>query len=91
MKVSEERLSKINLGGTAVGLGNNSTKEYRDLAVQKLNELTGLKLEEPENLMDPTQNNDVFVEVSGLLKALAVNLLKIAGDLRLMTWISPFP
>lgn len=84
MKVSEERLSKINLGGTAVGLGNNSTKEYRDLAVQKLNELTGLKLEEPENLMDPTQNNDVFVEVSGLLKALAVNLLKIAGDLRLM-------
>jgi aspartate ammonia-lyase len=35
--------------------------------------------------MDPTQNNDVFVEVSGLLKALAVNLLKIAGDIRLMS------
>jgi aspartate ammonia-lyase len=34
--------------------------------------------------MDITQNNDVFVEVSGLLKALAVNLSKIAGDLRLM-------
>jgi aspartate ammonia-lyase len=85
MKVSEERLSKINLGGTAVGLGNNSTKEYRVLAVQKLNEITGLHLEEPEDLMDPTQNNDVFVEVSGLLKALAVNLLKIAGDIRLMS------
>lgn len=85
MKVSEERLSKINLGGTAVGLGNNSTKEYRDLVLDKLNDLTQLQLEEPNNLMDPTQNNDVFVEVSGLLKALAVNLLKIAGDIRLMS------
>lgn len=85
MKVSEDRLSEINLGGTAVGLGNNSTNEYRTLAVEKLNDLTGLHLVEPKDLMDPTQNNDVFVEVSGLLKALAVNLLKIAGDIRLMS------
>ncbi|MDR2827477.1 MAG: aspartate ammonia-lyase [Candidatus Adiutrix intracellularis] len=80
----EERLRQINLGGTAVGLSDNAERKYRFGVVEKLRELTGIGLAVAEYPMDITQNNDVFVESSGLLKALAVNLMKIAGDLRLM-------
>lgn len=79
-----ERLRQVNLGGTAVGTGLNAHKRYFYTVVEKLREITGLGLAQAEYLMDPTQNNDVFVEVSGMLKAAAVNLAKIAGDLRLM-------
>ena len=80
----EERLRQVNIGGTAVGLSGNAERKYRYLVIETLRELTGMGLAAAEYPMDITQNNDVFVEVSGLLKALAVNLMKIAGDLRLM-------
>ncbi|WKY48205.1 aspartate ammonia-lyase [Eubacteriaceae bacterium ES3] len=80
----EERLRQVNLGGTAVGLSNNAERKYRFGVIEELRELTGIGLAAAEYPMDITQNNDVFVEVSGLLKALAVNLMKIANDLRLM-------
>ena len=80
----EERLRQVNIGGTAVGAGNNADKKYRFRIVEELRELTGIGLAAAEYPMDITQNNDVFVEVSGLLKALAVNLMKISNDLRLM-------
>ena len=82
---AEERLRQVNLGGTAVGTGLNADPQYINLAIVKLREITGLGLARAEYLMDPTQNNDIFVEVSGLLKAAAVNLAKIANDLRLMS------
>lgn len=81
---AEERLRQVNLGGTAVGRYDTAGRQYRFRVIEKLRELTGIGLAVAEYPMDVTQNNDVFVEVSGLLKALAVNLLKIAGDLRLM-------
>lgn len=80
----EERLRQVNMGGTAVGAGNNAGKKYRFRIIEELRELTGIGLAAAEYPMDITQNNDVFVEVSGLLKALAVNLMKISNDLRLM-------
>lgn len=80
----EERLRQVNIGGTAVGAGNNADKKYRFEIIEQLRELTGIGLASAEYPMDITQNNDVFVEVSGLLKALAVNLMKISNDLRLM-------
>jgi aspartate ammonia-lyase len=80
----EERLRQVNLGGTAVGRGDNAERRYRFAVIETLRELTGMGLASAEYPFDITQNNDVFVEVSGLLKALAVNLMKIAGDLRLM-------
>ncbi len=52
---------------------------------EKLREITGLGLARAENMIDVTQNMDVFVEVSGLLKAAAVKLSKIANDLRLLS------
>lgn len=80
----EERLRLVNIGGTAVGVGNNADRKYRFGIIEELRELTGIGLATAEYPMDITQNNDVFVEVSGLLKALAVNLMKISNDLRLM-------
>jgi aspartate ammonia-lyase len=80
----EERLRQINLGGTAVGTGAAADRLYTFRVAEVLRDLTGLGLARAEYPMDLTQNNDVFVEVSGLLKACAVNLLKISGDLRLM-------
>ncbi|MDR1533566.1 MAG: aspartate ammonia-lyase [Planctomycetota bacterium] len=80
----EERLRQVNLGGGAAGLADPAGREYRFRVVEELRELTGIGLAAAEYPMDITQNNDVFVEASGLLKALAVNLLKIANDLRLM-------
>ena len=80
----EERLRQVNLGGTAVGLADNAGRKYRFGVIEELRNLTGIGLAAAEYPMDITQNNDVFVEVSGLLKALAVNLMKISGDLRLM-------
>jgi len=80
----EERLRQVNIGGTAVGLSHNAVKKYRFGIIEELRNITGIGLAAAEYPMDITQNNDVFVEVSGLLKALAVNLMKISNDLRLM-------
>lgn len=80
----EERLRQVNIGGTAVGTGLNAPRKYLFTMIDKLREVTGLGLARADYLMDPTQNNDIFVEVSGLLKTAAVNLGKIANDLRLL-------
>ena len=80
----EERLRVINLGGTAVGTGLTAPRSYIFLVTDKLREVTGLGLSRGENLVDQTANADAFVEVSGIMKACAANLLKICGDLRLL-------
>ena len=80
----EERLRQVNLGGTAVGTGLNADQHYVYSVVEILRDVTGLPLARAENMIDITQNCDVFVEVSGLIKAAAVNLAKIAADLRLL-------
>ncbi|WP_034629503.1 aspartate ammonia-lyase [Desulfotruncus alcoholivorax] len=81
----EERLRQVNLGGTAVGTGLNAPKKYIYQVLEELRRITGLGLARAENMIDLTQNADVFAEVSGLVKAAAVNLSKIAGDLMLLS------
>lgn len=81
----EERLRQVNLGGTAVGTGLNAPPKYIYAVNERLRRYAGVGLARAENMIDATQNADVFVEVSGLIKALAVNLSKIAHDLRLMS------
>lgn len=80
----EERLRVVNLGGTAVGTGLTAPRAYIFLVTDKLREISGLGLSRGENLVDQTANADAFVEVSGMLKACAANLLKICGDLRIL-------
>jgi len=81
----EERLRVLNLGGTAVGTGLTAPRQYIFRVIENLREITGLGLARGENLVDITQNGDVFVEVSGILKACAANLLKVAGDFRFLS------
>ena len=81
----EERLRVVNLGGTAVGTGLAAPRRYIFRVIEHLREVTGLGLARAENMVEATQNTDVFVEVSGILKALATNLLKVATDLRLLS------
>jgi len=80
----EERLRVVNMGGTAVGTGLCAPRSYIFLVIDKLREITTLGLSRGENVMDQTANEDCFVEVSGILKAHACNLIKISNDLRLM-------
>jgi aspartate ammonia-lyase len=81
----EERLRIVNLGGTAIGTGISAPRQYIFRAADKLRDITRLGLARAENLVECTQNADVFVEVSGILKACATNLLKTATDLRLLS------
>ncbi|EKE04259.1 MAG: hypothetical protein ACD_20C00091G0005 [uncultured bacterium] len=80
----EERLRVVNIGGTAVGTGLCAPRKFIFGVIEKLREQTGLGLARAENLVENTQNLDVFSEVSGILNAHATNLIKIANDLRLM-------
>ena len=82
---AEERLRVVNLGGTAIGTGLAAPTAYIFRVVEALREITGLGLARAENLVEATQNLDTFVEVSGLMKALATTLLKISSDLRLLS------
>jgi aspartate ammonia-lyase len=81
---ARERLRVINLGGTAIGSGLGAPRDFIFQAADELRNLTHLPLSRAENLVDCTQNADVWVECSGLLKTLAVNLKKCANDLRFM-------
>lgn len=82
---SEERLRQVNLGGTAIGTGTNAPKMFVYKFIEKVRELSGIGLARAENSVDLTQNNDAFVEVSGILKAVSINLIKISSDLRLLS------
>lgn len=81
----EERLRVVNLGGTAVGTGLGAPREYIFRVVEELKEITGLGLSRAENLLEATQNTDALVEVSGIVRTAAANLLKTANDLRLLS------
>lgn len=79
---AEERLRFINIGGAAVGKAINNKYVFR--MTELVRKYSGIGLARAEYPMDITQNCDVFAEASGLLKALSVNLIKIANDLRMM-------
>jgi aspartate ammonia-lyase len=81
----KERLRVVNLGGTAIGTGLTAPRDYIFRVTDRLREETRLNLARAENLLDATQNADVYVEVSGILKTHAVSLYKISSDLRLLS------
>ncbi|MCP4644101.1 MAG: aspartate ammonia-lyase [bacterium] len=81
----EERLRVVNLGGTAIGTGLAAPRQYIFRVVDALRECTEIGFARAENLVEATQNADVFVEVSGILKACATTLLKVCSDLRLLS------
>jgi aspartate ammonia-lyase len=77
-------LTKLGLGGSAVGTGLNTHPEYRSTVAQILGESIGQPLTVAPNLMAAMQSMAPFVNVSGSLRNLAADLVKISHDLRLM-------
>lgn len=85
---SDAFLSRLALGGTAVGTGINAPKEFGSLSAKYVSELTGLEFQSEENKFHALTSKDAIVFAHGALKALAANLLKIANDVR---WLSSGP
>ncbi|MCX7797721.1 MAG: aspartate ammonia-lyase [Melioribacter sp.] len=82
---AEERLRSVNLGGTAVGNSISTTREYVLNVNSILKKITKLPIAKSEDLIDATQNLDVFVEVHGIVKAGAVTVIKICNDIRFLS------
>ncbi len=79
-----ERLLELNIGATAVGTGLNADPRYITETVAHISKITGYPFQPAANLVEMTQSMADFVDVSGVLRVLAVDLIKIANDLRLM-------
>ena len=79
-----DHLSELALGGSAVGTGLNTPKGYDVLVAQKIAQFSGLPLRTAENKFESLASHDAIVETSGALKQLAVSLMKIANDIRLL-------
>jgi aspartate ammonia-lyase len=77
-------IREINMGATAIGTGLNSHPEYASLVTKILRDLTGIPVIESQNLVEATQDTGAYVQLSGVLKRVAVKLSKICNDLRLM-------
>ncbi len=79
------QMQQINLGATAIGTGITAHPDYAAKAVKSLAKITGLELQSAPNLIAATQDCSSFVQVSGVLKRIAVKLSKICNDLRLLS------
>ena len=78
-------IREINLGATAIGTGINTDIGYSRLAISHLCAMTGLALTQSPNLIEATQDTGAFVQLSGVLKRVAVKLSKTCNDLRLLS------
>lgn len=80
-----DHLAELALGGTAVGTGLNAPAGYADLVAKKIAELTGLPFVSAENKFESLAAHDAIVGTSGALKQLAVSLMKIGNDIRMLS------
>ena len=78
-------LQEINLGATAIGTGINTHPSYAGLVRHHLSKITGRELITASNLVEATQDAGAFVQISGVLKRVAVKLSKTCNDLRLLS------
>ncbi len=83
-----EALKELPIGGTAVGTGINTHKEFGKRVSQRLSELTGIAFAEAANHFEAQAAKDGFCEASSLLRTIAVSLTKIANDIR---WLASGP
>ena len=78
-------ISELALGGTAVGTGINTPKGYSENVARHIAQLTGLPFVTAENKFEALASHDAIVEAHGALKTVAVSLMKIANDVRLLS------
>jgi fumarate hydratase class II len=88
LRTVQERLSELALGGTAVGNGLNSHPEFASRVIASISGETGIAFREAKNHFEAQAAQDAAVETSGMLKTIAVSLIKIANDVR---WLASGP
>ncbi|MCC5823451.1 MAG: class II fumarate hydratase [Phycisphaerales bacterium] len=81
-------LGELAIGGTAVGTGINTHPRFAGIVCEQLSQATGISFREAANHFEAQHAKDGFVEVSGLLRTIAVSLTKIANDIR---WLGSGP
>jgi len=84
LRNSLPHLSELALGGTAVGTGLNTPKGYSEAVAKEIANLTGLPFVTAKNKFEALAAHDAIVESHNALKQLAVSLMKIANDIRLL-------
>jgi fumarate hydratase class II len=85
VKNSLEMVKELALGGTAVGTGLNTPKGYDVLVAKKIAKLTGYPFVTAPNKFEALAAHDAMVELSGALKRVAVSLMKVANDIRMLS------
>ena len=85
VREAQALIREINMGATAIGTGLNAHPDYAPLVTRRLRELSGVPVVQARNLVEATQDAGAYVQLSGVLKRVAVKLSKIANDLRLLS------
>jgi aspartate ammonia-lyase len=87
LRVSEAQslIREINMGATAIGTGLNAHPDYASLVTARLREISGIPVVGSQNLVEATQDTGAYVQLSGVLKRVAVKLSKVCNDLRLLS------
>lgn len=84
LKNTLSHLAELALGGTAVGTGLNAPENYDYKVAKEIANLTGFPFRTAENKFEALASNDAMVESHGAIKTLAVSLMKIANDIRML-------
>ena len=85
LRGGRDLICEINMGATAIGTGINAHPDYGRIVCQHLREITGIPVVTAVNLIEATQDCGSFVQLSGVLKRVAVKLSKTCNDLRLLS------
>ena len=88
LKGARNDLSELAIGGTAVGTGINTHKDFGKKVAARISEATGVKFREARNHFEAQASKDAVVQTSGALKTVSVSLMKIANDIR---WLGSGP
>lgn len=84
LKNTLDHLSELALGGTAVGTGLNTPEGYAELVAEKIAKHSGMPMKTAANKFEALAAHDAIVESHGALKQLAVSLMKIGNDIRML-------
>jgi aspartate ammonia-lyase len=84
IKDKRDQLLEVAIGGTATGTGVNTPPSYRETVICRLSEITSLPLIPAKNSLEALQSRSQMLSFSGALRELALELIRIANDLRLM-------
>jgi len=84
VREAQSLIREINMGATAIGTGLNAHPDYAALVTKRLAEYSGVPVSGAQNLVEATQDAGAYVQLSGVLKRVAVKLSKICNDLRLL-------